>query len=371
MEVDGYTNFKILGESMKATFWATTDSVVWSFLNTMILLLFAVASPAWYIAQKTGKFIYSRSSKIQPDIPNLYAKYKEKLDDGNLKTVIFNKLQNPTPNFDFDLAEFHLQLSSLVYQPWSTVQQVFGKWQLPDVEFVRFGHEGCCVLVVWSVTANFVVLAFKGTSPCDLNDWLTDCTLRKGVAKNGLLPGLLHSGFYGGFGFPEEYLIKLDQNDEAKKEFDNHPGFMKFRLTVDGGRGGHFYDPAVKGDPILKPTPTPEHTSSQVVDGPSVSVFLEEPVADPPLVGGVYFAEPGQKISVEQKDFWMKIMYPNLLAIKSRFRKKQPNLWITGHSLGAAAATVFTSTILWRRSELGSHSSVPNMDWDKVRILHS
>lgn len=48
-------------------------------------------------------------------------------------------------------------------------------------------------MAIWSVEKNFVVLVFKGTSPYNLTEWLTDCTIRKSAAKNNVLPGLVHS----------------------------------------------------------------------------------------------------------------------------------------------------------------------------------
>lgn len=43
---------------------------------------------------------------------------------------------------------------------------------------------------------NFVVLVFKGTSPLDLTEWLTDFSIRKSVGKNSVMPGLVHTVRY-------------------------------------------------------------------------------------------------------------------------------------------------------------------------------
>lgn len=115
--------------------------------------------------------------------------------------------------FSFTLAEFFIHLCALVYERNEVVQDILKNWG-SDYEFRRFGHDGeifewrphihrksadsllftgCCILAIWSVEKNFVVLTFKGTSPLDMSEWLTNCSLRKTPAKNAVLPGLVHT----------------------------------------------------------------------------------------------------------------------------------------------------------------------------------
>ncbi|KAI9102720.1 hypothetical protein DFS34DRAFT_406956 [Phlyctochytrium arcticum] len=70
-----------------------------------------------------------------------------------------------------------------------------------------------------------------------------------------------------------------------------------------------------------------------------------------------------------QHDFWVGCIYPHLMAIRSQFPPKQnPNMWITGHSLGAATATLFTASIVWRLCAAGHNSTVPHIFLDHFNL---
>lgn len=78
-----------------------------------------------------------------------------------------------------------------------------------------------------------------------------------------------------------------------------------------------------------------------------------------------------------EEKFWEKIFLPNLTAIGDYFENTKPNLWITGHSLGAATASVFTSVLLWHKyryeSQNYEHDLFPQLGLDgllKVSILY-
>ncbi|KAJ1566170.1 hypothetical protein HK405_010835, partial [Cladochytrium tenue] len=66
-------------------------------------------------------------------------------------------------------------------------------------------------------------------------------------------------------------------------------------------------------------------------------------------------------------NFWEHCFLPNVRAIRSTFGARQnPDLWITGHSLGAAVATLFSSFVVWSARDNGIHTTVPNLPWDKL-----
>jgi len=68
-------------------------------------------------------------------------------------------------------------------------------------------------------------------------------------------------------------------------------------------------------------------------------------------------------------DHWQQNFVPEFKRILDKFENRRPHLWITGHSLGAGIATIFTSVLLWKRTSMGCNSPVKNLDWDSVSFL--
>ncbi|KAJ1549473.1 hypothetical protein HK405_002286, partial [Cladochytrium tenue] len=65
-------------------------------------------------------------------------------------------------------------------------------------------------------------------------------------------------------------------------------------------------------------------------------------------------------------NFWEDHLLPNLIDIQSDFDSHQrPDLWITGHSLGAAVATLFASFVVWSARDTGRPDTVPNVPWNE------
>jgi len=296
-DVDDFTDFPRFKESLKTTRLTTIDSALTSAANILVYILFFVLGfvlpPITAFVRFLRRAGHRDRSAVAGDEPDIYDTYATNLN-GRWSDIVRALTRNfgAEPKFDFDLAEFFLQLSSLAYEPNEIMNQVLDREWPPHLRHVRFGCNGCIILALWSVKDNFVVFAFKGTSPYNLTEWLEDFTLRKRAAKNGVLPGLVHSGFYGSFGFPE------DDFAQSIKAADN---------------------------------PTCSHDGS---------------------------------------NSWNNLLLPTFRKIRKEFPDKKPHLWITGHSLGAALATVFTSTILWRDSQIGSNYPVPNMDWGQEFVRH-
>ncbi|KAI8832874.1 class 3-domain-containing protein [Chytridium lagenaria] len=175
-------------------------------------------------------------------------------------------------------------------------------------------------MAVHSVSRNFVILVFKGTSPFDLTEWLTDASMRKSSARNGVLPGLVHTGFYTNFEFPSQDYI----------ERPTLPIDHAFKSSMESG------------------VPIDISTLWRGIDD-------------------VNSASEGGNC----RHMWSDCLYPHLLAIRSQFPSgTKPNFWVTGHSLGAATATIFSSTLLWKRTQIGMNTTVPTMDWDKCFNIH-
>ncbi|KAJ3165469.1 glycoside hydrolase 3 protein [Irineochytrium annulatum] len=255
----------------------------------------------------------------------MYQDYGYKLaEDSCHADLIQRKLNTAPKKFDYDLAEFFLHVSTIVYEPTQVVETFLARWKesVSDLKYARCGQEGCVFLAMWSVKRNFVVFSFKGTSPFDLTEWLTDASMRKSPPRNGLLPGLMHTGFYTSFGFPKKDIVSAE-----KLIIDD---LFKAALESNGA------------NPI-----------------PCTAFAADS------KKGGSHESTP---------DFWKSIFYPQILSILSHFPNKpkraRPNLWITGHSLGAASASIFASMLLWTsRSDCGRGSPVCKQEWDKCFTL--
>ncbi|KAJ3115133.1 hypothetical protein HDU96_001145 [Phlyctochytrium bullatum] len=317
VNVDDFTNWTAFLALLEVTVWATIDSVLWTVVNILITAAFAIVAPFWFVMQAfiVGFSIPERlgidNSAVTASTPNIYDEYLDalKANSWKLSDTLIQKLAG-TEKFDYDLATFLLHLSALIYEPTNLIENFRAEWRnhIDDVEFL-------------SVKSNFLVITFKGTSPFDLTEWLTDASMRKSAARNGVLPGLVHTGFYTNFGFPNIDLIRRP----------TLPIDREFAASLETG---HPMDLAALWRGV-------DDTSGSAGDS-----------SRPP------------------RSLWNDCIYPHLLAMRSQFRRQTPNLWITGHSLGAATATIFSSTLLWKRSEIGMQSTVPTLNWDKYFKVH-
>ncbi|RUP44374.1 Alpha/Beta hydrolase protein [Jimgerdemannia flammicorona] len=253
----------------------------------------------------------------------VYIEYNKKLTEKFWRQLI-EKLTNDTKNppFDLDLAEFHAVLASLAYEPDEVVDYVIAMWDRNiGLTYNRFGHEGCVITMVYSVEEEFVVLAFKGTSVLNFTEWLTDFTTRKMSAKNSVLPGMVHAGFYRAFGFAtRSKAIPHTQNEDTPSTKLIDKADFNVEILGVGDRPG-------KGNNMYK----------------SLHVVAENS-------DGEY--EEYEKYDGSGED----LMKAKLIYLKKIFEGKTPHLWITGHSLGAATATIFTSMLLWKKTKRGKIS---------------
>ncbi|KAI8820644.1 Alpha/Beta hydrolase protein [Fimicolochytrium jonesii] len=245
-------------------------------------------------------------SMVSSTTPRLHDDYALKLtSDGRAHMRKVIKRLQTSEKFSFTLAEFFAQMCALVYESNKVLEEILRRWGR-DFEFTRFGRDGCCIMAIWSVEHKFVVLIFKGTGLLDLSEWLTDFSLRKTSPKNGVLPGLVHSGFFSGFGFPNVDMVRRKRKTPTTFDLDK-------------------------------------------------------------MLEATWLNSCG---SMKDDDFWGTSLLPHLWQIVKKFDgTPKPHLWITGHSLGAATASIFTAMILWRRSKVGANSPVENIEWDETFIL--
>ncbi|RUP51359.1 class 3-domain-containing protein [Jimgerdemannia flammicorona] len=317
---DPITNIRLLISELKTTYWGTIDSILWSTVNVVVFAAFCWLLPIWTVLQ----FTLRTASKKTTGIPHVYKKYNEKLTN-EFWLQLVEKLTHNTQDasFDLDLAEFHAVLTSLANEPVELVDDIIKMWNRDiGLTYHRFGHEGCVITMVYSVQKNFVVLAFKGSSVFNLSEWLIHATTRKIPAKNSVLPGLVHAGFYSALGFSTK--SKATPDMEGSATFGN--GQYKAPVEFD-----------VK------------------------SVDVTDEIEDRHL-DEVYEKYDGSGEGL------MKV---KLIYLKRQFGEQIPHLWITGHSLGAATATIFTSVLLWKRTKRGKISGIyGGVDIDSWFKLH-
>ncbi|KAJ1560588.1 hypothetical protein HK405_006575 [Cladochytrium tenue] len=182
VQVDNFTNWGSFLDLLLVSFWSLVDAVLWTALDVAVTSVFVFVAPVRFVAEPVvNSDNRSRKSSATLDIPAFYSSYCQNI------VAVSNAVNS--------VAKLFLHLSSVVFEPNDVLQAfVTGlKKTVPDLEHRRFGHEGCCCLAVYSVSRNFLVLVFKGTSRYDLAEWLTDASIRKSDALNDILPGMVHT----------------------------------------------------------------------------------------------------------------------------------------------------------------------------------
>ncbi|KAJ9465026.1 Lipase [Diplonema papillatum] len=124
--------------------------------------------------------------------------------------------ENPGPVdqvFDLDLAKFFSMLTCAVYEGNAVHNELLDKWGFGRKQRRRIISENSCSCTVLHKAVldyQVVVVVFKGTSPFDLNEWMSDARIKKvvdytllaeyGFGVSGLTPhGRVHEGFYNAF----------------------------------------------------------------------------------------------------------------------------------------------------------------------------
>ncbi|PRP74123.1 response regulator receiver sensor signal transduction histidine kinase [Planoprotostelium fungivorum] len=216
--------------SMRAYFWelflnwfSTIDAVVGLFLYACVTLIFsAIALVYWPIHTLTTKIVAPLLRHWQgkkSDVFGIPTQSLGPLDDIFQRIIdrytstaevdeLFSELQRPPAQ-----KRFLLVMSTLAYQRRRKVNQtldVLEKVMNATISVQRTATFGAHILIVRIVRNNskpgdrpIIVVAFKGTSPLDATEWFKDFSLRKTAAPYGVLPGLVHSGFFFSLGWPQ------------------------------------------------------------------------------------------------------------------------------------------------------------------------
>jgi hypothetical protein len=216
--------------------------------------------------QKGSSIVSISPSLVSSGTPDFFPEYSRYLASAGAWQSLGPKLADSknlnAPSWDVDVARFMLHLSALAYEHPDVVSYFATQWRL---ETVRVLKTDLASYIYYSTQYPFVVVAFKGTSPFDLSEWLTDVMMVKVRPDGGVLPGQVHEGFYNTF--------QWDTPSPGDREWSNrHQCDVEQVLE------------------LLRSSVIPKVTSN-----------------------------PSQRV----------------------------NLWITGHSLGAALATVFLSHLTY------------------------
>ncbi|TPX42681.1 hypothetical protein SeLEV6574_g05466 [Synchytrium endobioticum] len=211
--VTDWTDWTRFLEKMRQYALVTLDTILWSVISVATLIFMAVAGVASYVViEPFVKFISPFMStpftigekKIPPSLvssgtPGFFPQYTQHLKSPGTWDSLGRALADPDthqkPIWDADVARFMLHLSALSYEHPDVVAYFAKQWKLETVNILQ--NFAC--YVYYSTKYPFVVVSFKGTSPFDLSEWLTDVMMLKVRPDGGVIPGQIHEGFYNSF----------------------------------------------------------------------------------------------------------------------------------------------------------------------------
>ncbi|KAI9331871.1 hypothetical protein BDR26DRAFT_659460 [Obelidium mucronatum] len=158
------------------------------------------------------------TSLVSASTPTLFQKFAERIKrDGRFveQAVVEGICRVPNsveakarPPFNTAMAQLFLHLSALAYEHVDVVEHYAGLYGL-KVETVSSsgcsGDDGvnarAAATVFYSVECNFVVLVFSGPSPLDISELLTSATIQKQKPGKDVLPGQIHETFWNALDF--------------------------------------------------------------------------------------------------------------------------------------------------------------------------
>eukprot|EP01061_Rhynchopus_euleeides_P045856 TRINITY_DN844_c0_g2_i1.p1 TRINITY_DN844_c0_g2~~TRINITY_DN844_c0_g2_i1.p1 ORF type:complete len:620 (+),score=261.07 TRINITY_DN844_c0_g2_i1:60-1919(+) len=279
-DVSDLTNLSQFFYNLTVSTLATTQDGVWVVLNLVVLSAARVLGLILLVLERFVTWMRARLDFFSP--PEAGLKSAVNLGSGGfldayrpsyatLESLFLYKEYSqggPQDMGNLDLAIYFAALSSAVYENNHWHRQYFSNWGFTRQRRV-LNTNSCSATIVSRVVNNKLALfvVFKGTSPFDLNEWLTDAngdktTTYLAAMQHGVyIPGEMHDGFFKAF------TMRPDRTDESR---------------------------------------------------PPLSVILQEISEE--------IAAHKDKHSNFNQDTDLRV-------------------WITGHSLGAALATVFTSFV--------------------------
>jgi hypothetical protein len=247
-------------------------------------------------------------SAVNADTPNIHTAYC-----GNHRD--FTSIDLTKERFDLDNAIFFLHLSALVYENKTTLAQALDQWHLRYKAVLQgqSDYTGCAAWIVYHSTSecqaegmthcvrsgqDFLVVVFRGTSPFDCVDWMTDFTMLKVKPYGESLPGMVHEGFF--------------------REFE-WPHYLK---TIPGER---------------KPQTPARVTDGYVCDEDTIRSRLAK------NKDWTHVEEFTPPLSFYER-LIRKINWVNFNCFQRR--RSRAAMWITGHSMGGALASIFFAHLL-------------------------
>jgi hypothetical protein len=249
---------------------------------------------------------HSPLSAVNAETPNIHTSYCSTLGD-------FTSIDLQNPKFHLDNAIFFLHLSALVYENEDTLDAALQQWHLRSKAVISGeGYTGCAAWVIYHSPRqcqaaghnclrpdqDFLVVVFKGTSPFDCVGWMTDFTMLKTKPYGESLPGMIHEGWFKEFEWP------------------------------------HYLRP-IEGE---NPPPTASVTDGYVCHKSRICRRLaknrsgrKQQQWTPPL------------------SFYERLIRAINWVIHDYFlpgEGRQPAMWLTGHSMGGALASIFFAHLL-------------------------
>ncbi|KAJ3096665.1 hypothetical protein HDU97_005695 [Phlyctochytrium planicorne] len=162
-------------------------------------------------------------SSVSASAPTFFEEYENLILSPGVFERIGAKLRNPydenpnrRPPFDQDIARLFIHLCALVYENQDVIRSVADSWGL-QVEFIQ--KELSALFIFYSPSEKFVIVLARGVNPFDLSEILINATIQKVRPEAGVLPGLIHEGFYNMISWNTESstLIIEEENETGTK----------------------------------------------------------------------------------------------------------------------------------------------------------
>jgi hypothetical protein len=334
-KLDDYTDWRLFQSQLWRNSKVWVDHVCWSVVNAVVLVTFWLIAvvgvwlclPAWWISETLHGLTKNKLSAVNAATPDIHDVYLP--DDGGNKA---GGTDLTKCDFDLDNAILFIHLCALVYEDGVILEAALRRWHL-EYRVVLPNRDETSTQVAWIVYhsretcglgnkcprasgrgQDFIVILFKGTSPFNWAEWMLDCTMSKIKPHGENLPGMVHEGFYEQIEWPI-YLRPVTGEQGAAELPDEWPQVGQSAPSAKEGF---------------------ECNKRQIQERLGKRVNWDEDQEDS-FTPALTFYE-----RVIRKTNWV---------IQNRFPRQlddssEPAIWVAGHSLGAALASIFFSHLL-------------------------